>query len=112
MPRLAVTGGGVSVHDAEKARKAELAGAAYVIFGPVFAPLSKQGVAGKGIPAVREIVEAVSIPVIAVGGITPGNISDLKETGIQGIAVISSVFYQEHPVQELEKLRKRRDAHV
>lgn len=109
---LHFSNGGISVHDAEKAKEAERKGAAYVMFGPVYAPFSKRGVKGKGLAALQEIVSAVSVPVVAVGGITPDRIEDLRTTGIRGVAVISAIFQQEDPMEALEQLRKRRNTNV
>jgi len=83
---------GVSVHSAREAREAELAGADYIGVGAAFPTGSKDDVSVLSLEAFREIAEAVSIPAIAIGGITEGNAHLLAGRGLAGIAAISAVF--------------------
>jgi thiamine-phosphate pyrophosphorylase len=80
---------GVSVHSLEGATQAEQAGADYVIFGPVYATPSKSGF-GKpqGVKRLQEICKRLTIPVLAVGGITLANAGDCLAAGAAGIAAI------------------------
>ena len=55
----------------------------------------------------KEICEAVDIPVIAIGGITKENVSELKESGICGIAVISAIFAQKDIRKAATELKQR-----
>ncbi len=80
---------GVSVHSAEEAKAAEEMGADYVMAGHIFATDCKKGLAPRGIGFLREIVHSVSIPVYAVGGITPANIEQVKGTGAKGACIMS-----------------------
>jgi thiamine-phosphate pyrophosphorylase len=83
---------GVSVGSVAEARDAEQEGADYVALSPVFATDSKHNAGpGHGIALLREIRAAVSIPVIAIGGIGKGNAGDVIDAGADGIAVISAV---------------------
>ena len=80
---------GVSTHSLEAALQAEEAGADYVIFGPVFATPSKtQFGAPQGVARLAEVCRQVSIPVIAIGGITVDNAKECMVAGAGGIAAI------------------------
>jgi thiamine-phosphate pyrophosphorylase len=80
---------GVSCHSLEAAMQAAAAGADYIVFGPVFATPSKQAFgAPQGLHELERICRAVSVPVLAIGGITIENARDCFETGAAGIAAI------------------------
>jgi thiamine-phosphate pyrophosphorylase len=84
---------GVSCHSLESARSAEKGGADYVFFGPVFATPSKAAFgAAQGIERLREVCAAVSIPVLAIGGVNPANARACLDAGAAGIAAIR--FFQ------------------
>ena len=76
---------GRSTHSREEAMEAERAGADYVVFGPVFSTPGKTPV---GVAALREVVRAVKIPVLAIGGITEENTGEVVQVGAAGIAAI------------------------
>jgi len=83
---------GVSVGTAEEALRAEREGADYLALSPVFSTASKDDAGpGLGLRRLREIRRAVSIPVIAIGGINRKNVRDVIAAGADGIAVISAV---------------------
>jgi len=63
---------GKSVHSVWEAQEAETDGADYVLFGHIFPSNSKPGLMSKGIEALKDVVDAISIPVIAIGGIKRG----------------------------------------
>jgi thiamine-phosphate pyrophosphorylase len=75
---------------------AEIEGADYALFGPVFAPLSKgSALAPRGLEGLAEAARAVTIPVLALGGITGKNRADCISKGAAGIAGIS-LFASHH----------------
>jgi len=83
---------GVSVGSVAEARDAEQGGADYIALSPVFDTGSKNDAGpAHGLSLIREIRAAVSIPVIAIGGIGKGNAGDVIDAGADGIAVISAV---------------------
>jgi thiamine-phosphate pyrophosphorylase len=86
---------GVSVGSVDEAVSAEEQGADYVAVSPVFSTGSKANAGpGHGLATLKEIRAAVSIPVIAIGGIGPANAADVIGAGADGIAVISAVVSQ------------------
>jgi thiamine-phosphate pyrophosphorylase len=81
---------GVSCHSIDEVRAAEQEGAGYVVFGPVFAPLSKlSGLAPRGLDELARAARGVHIPVLALGGITRANAQSCVEAGAAGVAGIS-----------------------
>jgi thiamine-phosphate pyrophosphorylase len=86
---------GVSVGTVEEAVVAERSGADYIALSPIFSTGSKSDAGpGHGLQLLRKIRSAVGIPVIAIGGIGPGNAGRLIDAGADGIAVISAVVSQ------------------
>lgn len=83
---------GISAGSVPEARDAEREGADYVAVSPVFSTGSKNDAGpGCGLGQLREIRRAVSIPVVAIGGISRENAGDVIAAGADGIAVISAV---------------------
>ncbi len=83
---------GVSTHSPEQARAAEKAGADYVGFGPLFSTSTKDAGSAKGTAGLALVKQAVSIPVIAIGGINHANVGDVMRAGADGVAVISAIL--------------------
>ncbi len=82
---------GVSVDTVKEAVEAEQAGAAYVGAGAVFPTLTKTDAVVIGIDELHNIVRAVKVPVVAIGGISMENIQQVMETGAQYYAIISEI---------------------
>ncbi len=101
---------GVSCHSLEAAKSAASGGADYLFFGPVFATPSKAAFGvPQGLERLAEACRAVSIPVLAIGGITLANASACLASGASGIAAIR--LFQDAPdmfslVQSLQKLTR------
>ncbi len=96
---------GVSAQTVEQAILAEKRGADYLGVGAVFPTGSKDDADDVSHETLKAICEAVSIPVIAIGGITVENTPVLKGTGICGIAVISAIYGQENILEATKKLK-------
>lgn len=96
---------GVSVTNKEEARAAFAEGADYLGAGTVFSTKSKED-SGKaiGLTILRDIVKSVPIPVVAIGGITIGNLTDVLSCGVSGIAVISAITAAEDPAKTTVRL--------
>ena len=82
---------GVSTHSLAEARAAQVAGANFVVFGPIFDTESKRAFgAPQGLDKLREVTRALGeFPVIAIGGITQENSEAVFAAGASGIAGIS-----------------------
>lgn len=98
---------GVSAQTVEQALRAQEHGADYLGVGAVFPTGSKADAVEVSHETVRAITEAVDIPVIAIGGITKDNVSELQGTGICGIAVISAIFAQKDITAAVRILKER-----
>ena len=83
---------GVSAQTVEQALLAEEHGADYIGVGAVFPTGTKLDAVEVGYDRLREICNAVHIPVVAIGGITRDNIIQLKGSGVSGVAVVSAIF--------------------
>lgn len=84
-----------SIHSTEGARAAEAEGADFITFGPVYDTPSKAAYGpAKGLRALAETVRSVTIPVFALGGVTPGRAGQCLEAGAHGVAAISAVLSQ------------------
>lgn len=81
---------GTSVHSVEQARQAVLLGASYVTAGHVFATDCKKGLPGRGLPFVREVVQAAGIPVYGIGGINAANAPSVMKEGASGVCIMSA----------------------
>ncbi len=82
---------GVSVDTVKEAVEAEQAGASYLGAGSVFPTPTKDDAVVIGIDGLRSIVQAVKIPVVAIGGISMENIQQVMETGTHYYAIISEI---------------------
>jgi thiamine-phosphate pyrophosphorylase len=97
---------GVSVASVEDAIEAERDGADYLSLSPIFSTASKDDAGpGHGLDRLREIRRAVSIPVIAIGGINRQNVRDVIEAGADGIAVISAAVASPDITTAVRELR-------
>ena len=96
---------GVSAQTVEQALLAESRGADYLGVGAVFPTGSKDDADDVSLDTLKAICSAVSIPVIAIGGIGASNVMQLKNSGICGIAVISAIFAQPDITAAAKNLR-------
>lgn len=98
---------GVSASTVEEAVLAEKNGADYLGVGAVFPTTSKDDAAEVPMSVLKEICQAVKIPVIAIGGITRNNVIELSDSGIVGISVISAIFAQPDILAATKYLREQ-----
>lgn len=82
---------GISTHNLDQAKEAELGGADYIGFGPVFHTTTKDAGTPKGTDNIRTIKEDVSIPVVAIGGISLDNIASVVEAGADAVALATAI---------------------
>ena len=97
---------GVSAQTVEQALLAQKRGADYLGVGAVFPTGSKDDADDVSYDTLRAICEAVSIPVVAIGGISQSNVMQLRGSGICGIAVISAIFAQKDIKAATKKLKE------
>ena len=83
---------GASCHSAAEAREAQALGCTYVTAGHIFETDCKRGLPGRGLTFLRDVCEEVSIPVYAIGGITPERIDPVKKAGAAGACVMSGAM--------------------
>lgn len=101
---------GATVTTAAQAREAEVAGASYLGFGPVFPTQSKRNPASvKGLGGLAEVCSAATIPVIAIAGITPERVAPVIEAGAHGVAVMTAVTTAADPQAAAAAFRRALD---
>ncbi len=89
---------GKSVHSSEEALQSEHEGADFVVLGPVYeTPSKRQYGPPLGIRVLREAGRHCTIPVYAIGGMTPARVENVMAAGAAGIAVVSSIFQAASP---------------
>ncbi|KZX13641.1 thiamine phosphate synthase [Methanobrevibacter oralis] len=96
---------GVSASTVSEAQKAEKDGADYIGSGAVFPTSTKDDAPFITKKELKEIVKSINIPVVAIGGITLDNASELKDTGIAGLSVVSAIMSSDNPKIASEKLK-------
>ena len=97
---------GVSTHDVEQARAAAGAGADYIGLGPCFPTTTKGYESALPRDVIGAVIAAVDLPIFAIGGITPDNLSELIELGLHRCAVSSVVLDSDRPGAVVEQLRR------
>ncbi|MGH4123672.1 MAG: thiamine phosphate synthase [Clostridium sp.] len=95
---------GVSTSTLEEAKKAERQGADYVGVGAMFPTTTKDDASAVSVACLKEIKEGISIPVVAIGGISEKNVALLKPANIDGIAVVSAILSKKSVKIAAEKL--------
>lgn len=101
---------GVSVHSPAEAQEAAQWGADYVVAGTVYASQSHPDVAPQGIEYLREVCASVSIPAIAIGGVTPARVAECVAAGVAGVAVLSPIMRAADPQAAAREYRQALDA--
>ena len=97
---------GISAGTVEEAVAAEKAGADYIGVGAVFPTGTKKNATPMTMELLKEIVSSVSIPVVAIGGISSENILRLCGSGVDGVAVVSAIFAADDPGKATANLLK------
>jgi len=104
---------GVSVHSVEEAVRAEAEGADYVAVGPVFATGSKVvDIEPVGTHLVEQVIAHVTVPVVAIGGITAENVERVAMTGCTRVAVIGGILGGGDPRENAQAMRAAMDLAV
>lgn len=95
---------GVSTHSLKEVQEAEARGADYVTFGPIFSTPGKTR--QPGLSGLERVCRRVSIPVLALGGVTPSRVPECLEAGAHGAAGIRALFGAEDPADPWSRLRE------
>ena len=95
---------GVSAATIEEAQKAEKDGADYIGTGAVFPTATKDDAPKITKKDLKDVVDSINIPVVAIGGITLENAHELSDTGIAGLSVVSAIMSAENPKKSSEEL--------
>ena len=103
--RFRLLGLGASCHSVEDAKLAEKLGCTYIIAGHIYNTDCKKGLEGRGTDFLKSVVDAVQIPVYAIGGITPGNYTEIKSAGASGACIMSSAMTCESPELLLDNFK-------
>ena len=103
---------GITANTVELAVAAERAGADYIGAGAVFGTTTKQNAKNLSLDTLKAICQAVSIPVVAIGGINADNLPRLAGTGAAGAAVVSALFAQKDPEEAARRMRALADKMV
>jgi len=103
---------GVSSHSVKQARQAQADGADYVAVGSIYPTATKPGSQLVGLELLRQVRPLIRVPLVAIGGITPGNVGEVIRAGADGVAVISALCAAPDPAQAarefLERIRAAR----
>ena len=95
---------GVSAATVDEAQKAEKDGADYIGTGAIFPTATKDDAPSVTKDELKEVVESIDIPVVAIGGINLENAHQLVDTGIAGLSVVSAIMSSENPKKSSEEL--------
>lgn len=101
---------GATAKTIEQARIAEEEGANYIGVGAIFPSPTKKNAIRITVDDLKEITNSVSIPAVAIGGITRENMSELSGGGMKGLALVSAVFGAEDIEGECRSLKKAAEA--
>jgi thiamine-phosphate pyrophosphorylase len=89
---------GASVHSLEDAIDAEVRGADWVVFGPVYdTPSKRRWGSPQGLDRLAKVTASVRIPVVAIGGITPERVAAVRGAGAAGVAAIAAILDSASP---------------
>lgn len=100
---------GATAKTVDQALEAEKQGASYLGVGAIYDTTTKVITKRTSVDTLKEIVQSVSIPVNAIGGLNKDNLGILKDTGISGICVVSAIMKSEDPYKETKLLLKAID---
>ena len=104
----AILGG--TAREPAAAKEHEAAGASYLGVGPCYTTTSKTGLPEPGgIERVRRVADAISLPVIAIAGVTAARVPELLDAGAHGVAVIGAINDADDPRRATEELLRALD---
>ncbi|MBD1221095.1 thiazole tautomerase TenI [Virgibacillus halodenitrificans] len=96
---------GCSVHTVSEATHLARHGADFIVYGHIFETASKIVLEPKGVGSLQHVARQVSIPVIAIGGITPRNVQEVMAHGASGVAILSGILLAKDPLKAAQEYR-------
>lgn len=100
---------GQSVHSVESAVDAVQRGADYLLVGTIYESQSHPEIAPTGVGLLRAVRATVSVPIVAIGGITPERVQECVSAGASGVAVLSPIMRAQSPRQAAQAYREALD---
>ena len=97
---------GASCHSLDDAKEAENLGCTYIMAGHIFDTDCKKGVPSRGLVFLKRVCESVTIPVYAIGGISPSTYESTIKAGAFGACIMSGFMLCENPVEYIKKVKK------
>jgi thiamine-phosphate pyrophosphorylase len=102
---------GISTHALEQAKEAQDDGADYIGFGPMFGTTTKAtGYGARGLEMLHRVRKAVTIPIVAIGGITEGNVTEVWQAGADSAAIISDLLGADDIADKVKRILALRQA--
>jgi thiamine-phosphate pyrophosphorylase len=103
---------GVSTHNIVEAREAASLGADYISYGPIFRTKTKKDAdTPKGIIGLKSLAPNISVPIVAIGGITAETAAQVLEAGASAVAMISNLLLAEdvteHAAGIVSKIKRK-----
>lgn len=99
---------GISTHTLEQAKEAQESGANYIGFGPIFGTSTKEtGYTARGLEMLARIRAAVTLPIVAIGGITEATVQDVWHAGADSAAIISDILKAEEIAAKVSAIVRR-----
>jgi thiamine-phosphate pyrophosphorylase len=96
---------GISTHSTEQAKEAQYGGADYIGFGPMFGTTTKAtGYSSRGPAMLCQVREAVSIPIVAIGGIAEANVAEVWQAGADSAAIISDLLSADDIADKVKRI--------
>lgn len=94
---------GRSIHSAEEALAEAAGGADYLLLGTIYSSASHPGVQGSGVGTIQNVGSLCSTPLIAIGGITPERVAEVRGAGASGVAVMRGIWGSANPLKALKE---------
>jgi len=95
---------GCSTHTVEQAKTAEAEGADYIGVGSIYPTPSKETATVVGLDTLRQVRQAISLPIVAIGGINQDNATEVMAAGADAVAVISAILQAESPQEAARQI--------
>jgi len=95
---------GCSTHSVDEATTAESEGADYIAVGSIYPTQSKETVKVIGLDGLRQVKQAVTLPIVAIGGINKDNAAEVIAAGADSVAIISAILQAESPEEAARQI--------